>query len=419
MLAAALVEAGAAALEKAEERLGRLDAAAGDGDTGASMAAAARAVRVKLAEEEIASPIGMVVAAATAVSQVGGAMGAIGFMILDELRQAMEPSPATADGDQGPGAWLHRLFAAMEASVAEFGGASRGDKSILDAIGAAADATAEPGGDVGAVLARAAEGARLGAESTAAMRAKIGRAARAADRSVGTVDAGAEAFALVLETVSAAYGQLVACSPGGQALSDRGRPVGSGEATEAPGRWSVVLGSDDAGVEYRKAIKAQLEVDPRVSKIIELGPEPGEEQSYPDVAIEAGKLIRQGVATRGILLCGTGLGMAMTANKVPGVRAGTAHDSYSVERLVRSNDAQVLCLGQRVVGVEVAKRLAWEWLAYSFDSASKSAAKVDRIRAYEGALPETMANRDPLNDQQARDNGGNAPGKTGNERHRD
>ncbi len=84
-----------------------------------------------------------------------------------------------------------------------------------------------------------------------------------------------------------------------------------------------------------------------------------------------------------MLVCGTGLGVAIAANKVPGIRAVTAHDSYSVERSILSNDAQVLCLGQRVVGLELARRLAKEWLTYGFDPTSASAEKVAAIEGYD------------------------------------
>ena len=73
----------------------------------------------------------------------------------------------------------------------------------------------------------------------------------------------------------------------------------------------------------------------------------------------------------------------IAANKVRGVRAVTAHDSFSVERSVLSNDAQVLCMGERVVGLELARRLAREWLGYEFDPASASAAKVEAINKLE------------------------------------
>lgn len=84
------------------------------------------------------------------------------------------------------------------------------------------------------------------------------------------------------------------------------------------------------------------------------------------------------------MICGTGLGVAIAANKVKGVRAVTAHDLYSVQRSVLSNNAQVLCMGERVVGLELARALVKEWLGLEFDPQSSSAAKVDDIRAYEG-----------------------------------
>ncbi len=77
--------------------------------------------------------------------------------------------------------------------------------------------------------------------------------------------------------------------------------------------------------------------------------------------------------------------MAIAANKVKGIRAVTAHDSFSVERAVLSNNAQVLCMGERVIGIELARRLAKEWLGYVFDESSPSAAKVAAIHEVEGS----------------------------------
>ncbi|HEY0248248.1 MAG TPA: ribose-5-phosphate isomerase [Gryllotalpicola sp.] len=148
--------------------------------------------------------------------------------------------------------------------------------------------------------------------------------------------------------------------------------------------WRIVIGSDDAGVDYKEALKADLEADPRVASIVDVGVTGAEHTAYPHVAIEAAQLIADGKADRALLFCGTGLGVAISANKVPGIRAVTAHDSYSVERGVKSNDAQVLCMGQRVIGLELARRLAKEWLDYRFDPASPSDAKVQAIKDYEG-----------------------------------
>ena len=143
--------------------------------------------------------------------------------------------------------------------------------------------------------------------------------------------------------------------------------------------WRIVVGSDDAGVEYKEQLRRDLEADSRVACVIDVGVGTDEHTVYPHVAASAARLVQAGEADRALLVCGTGLGVAIAANKVAGIRAVTAHDSYSVERSVLSNDAQVLCMGQRVVGLELARRLAREWLDYRFDPRSSSAAKVAEI----------------------------------------
>lgn len=145
----------------------------------------------------------------------------------------------------------------------------------------------------------------------------------------------------------------------------------------------IVVGCDDAGLDYKEILKADLEADDRVAEVIDVGVRADQHTAYPHVAVEAGRLIADGSADRALLVCGTGLGVAISANKVPGVRAVTAHDSFSVERSVLSNNAQVLCFGQRVVGIELARRLAREWLAYTFDPTSSSAEKVAAIEEYD------------------------------------
>ncbi len=145
----------------------------------------------------------------------------------------------------------------------------------------------------------------------------------------------------------------------------------------------IAVGSDDAGLNYKEAIKADLEQDDRVAEVVDVGVGPDDETAYPHLAVSAAKLVADGSVDRALLVCGTGLGVAISANKVKGVRAVTAHDSYSVERSVLSNNAQVLCMGERVVGLELARRLAKEWLGYTFDPTSRSAEKVDAIGSYE------------------------------------
>ena len=120
----------------------------------------------------------------------------------------------------------------------------------------------------------------------------------------------------------------------------------------------LVIGSDDAGFDYKERIKADLLNNPLVADVVDVGVDADGHTNYPKIATTAAEKVAAGDADRAILICGTGLGVAIAANKVQGIRAVTAHDSFSVERSVLSNDAQVLCMGQRVVGIELARRLA-------------------------------------------------------------
>ncbi|MDA8291901.1 MAG: ribose-5-phosphate isomerase [Actinomycetota bacterium] len=145
----------------------------------------------------------------------------------------------------------------------------------------------------------------------------------------------------------------------------------------------IVVGSDDAGFEYKEALKAELQSSGLVASVEDVGVDADGHTPYPTVAIAAAERVAAGLADRALLVCGTGLGVAIAANKVPGIRAVTAHDSYSVERAVLSNNAQVLAIGQRVIGIELARRLVTEWLGYRFDASSPSAAKVQVLADYE------------------------------------
>jgi ribose 5-phosphate isomerase B len=149
----------------------------------------------------------------------------------------------------------------------------------------------------------------------------------------------------------------------------------------------IVVGSDDAGFDYKEILKKDLAGNDGVASVVDVGVDADGHTAYPHVAVDAARMVAAGEADRAILICGTGLGVAIAANKVPGIRAVTAHDSFSVERSILSNDAQVLCMGQRVVGVELARRLAKEWLGYEFDRSSASASKVQAICEYDGSAP--------------------------------
>lgn len=145
----------------------------------------------------------------------------------------------------------------------------------------------------------------------------------------------------------------------------------------------IAIGSDDAGDEYRAILKEQLKNDARVNSVIDVSDANKNSLNYPNIAFMVANLIQNSQADRGILICGTGMGMSISANKVSGIRAATAHDSYSVERSILSNNVQILCLGQRVIGAELAKRLVHEWLDYEFDEKSRSNEKIAEITEYE------------------------------------
>ena len=145
----------------------------------------------------------------------------------------------------------------------------------------------------------------------------------------------------------------------------------------------IVIGCDDAGFDYKEILKKDLEANDLVASLVDVGVDADGHTAYPRVAIAAAELVAAGEADRALLICGTGIGVAMAAGKVKGIRASVAHDSFSLERLVLSNNAQVLTLGQRVIGIEVARRLVREWLTYRFDETSASAEKVAVIDQYE------------------------------------
>lgn len=157
-----------------------------------------------------------------------------------------------------------------------------------------------------------------------------------------------------------------------------------------PDKYVIAVGADNAGADLKNALKRQLESDPRVAAVRDFGvPDANDDTAYPHVGLDVAEAVARGDARRGLLVCGTGIGMAITANKVPGIRATVAHDSYSVERSVLSNNCQVLTLGARVVGPELAKKLVDEWLGHEFDEGSASAAKVAVISDYEARSGKT------------------------------
>ena len=149
-------------------------------------------------------------------------------------------------------------------------------------------------------------------------------------------------------------------------------------------RYRMAVGSDDAGVNLKNFIRDQLGDDGRVELVIDFGVADADDKTpYPVICIKAAEAVARGEAHRAVLFGGTGLGEAISANKVEGIRAVVAHDPYSIERSILSNNCQVLCLGERVIAPELADRIVKQWLGYEFDTSSPSAAKVQVITDYE------------------------------------
>lgn len=142
----------------------------------------------------------------------------------------------------------------------------------------------------------------------------------------------------------------------------------------------IAIGCDEAAYALKIVLKDHLEK--LGYEVTDYGAEKGEVVLYPDVAAKVAKAVAAGEFERAVLTCGTGIGMAITANKIPGVRAAVCHDPFSAERARKSNNAQIICFGERVIGHELAKSLLTTWLESEF-SGGGSAPKVQRICDYE------------------------------------
>lgn len=142
----------------------------------------------------------------------------------------------------------------------------------------------------------------------------------------------------------------------------------------------IVIGCDEAAFDMKEAVHQRLKE--LQYDVIDVGVYDKNPSLYPDTAEKLCKEIVEGRAEKGILMCGTGIGMAITANKIPGIRAAVGHDVFSVERSRKSNNCQVLCMGARVIAIQSALMLMERWLQCEF-AGGASKAKVDRIREIE------------------------------------
>jgi ribose 5-phosphate isomerase B len=143
----------------------------------------------------------------------------------------------------------------------------------------------------------------------------------------------------------------------------------------------VALASDHAGFDLKEVVKAHLQA--RGHQVLDLGARDRTPSDYPDFAEAVGLALRAGPAERGIVVCGSGVGVAAAANKLPGVRAGLCHDGYSAHQGVEHDDMNVLALGARVVGESLALELVDIFLAARFDGAERHLRRLEKLKALE------------------------------------
>ena len=141
----------------------------------------------------------------------------------------------------------------------------------------------------------------------------------------------------------------------------------------------LAIAGDSAGEGLAKILAEHLKTTHEVSEISRT--EAGPDAFYANLSDRVANEVLQGKYDRAILVCGTGIGVCIAANKVPGIRAALTHDTYSAERAALSNNAQIITMGARVIGSELAKAIADAFLAQSFDENGRSASNVDAINA--------------------------------------
>ena len=139
----------------------------------------------------------------------------------------------------------------------------------------------------------------------------------------------------------------------------------------------VVVGADHNGRKLKDALAQHIRE--KGYTVVDLGVHSDEPMNYPEIAVKLAEAVRDGNYDRGILVCGTGAGMAIVANKVPGVRAACIHDPYTAERARASNDAQVVTFGSLVIGPSAAKKMIDIWLESEFEG-GRSLPKVEMIK---------------------------------------
>ena len=143
----------------------------------------------------------------------------------------------------------------------------------------------------------------------------------------------------------------------------------------------IVVGADHAGFDLKQILAEYLRH--RGHEVIDKGTDSDDSVDYPDFAEVVSKVVIAGQAERGVLVCGSGVGASVSANKIPGIRAGLCHDTYSARQGVEHDDMNILVLGARVIGVELARELVDNFLAAKFNGEERHRRRVEKIKALE------------------------------------
>lgn len=143
----------------------------------------------------------------------------------------------------------------------------------------------------------------------------------------------------------------------------------------------IAIGADHAGFRYKELVAADLEEWGH--EVLDLGTDGPEPVDYPDFAAAVAEAVRNDEAERGVVICGSAVGVCVTANKFPGIRAGVCHDTYSAHQGVEHDDMNVLCLGERIIGIEVAREVVRSFLEARFTDKVRHRRRLGKVLAVE------------------------------------
>lgn len=343
------------AIQDNKAYLGEVDGLIGDGDHGMNMNKGFTAFENRFRDVDITFTKGLDELGTILLSEIGGSMGPIYGTIF------MDAAEAGSDFDEIGVMELSQMLRAGLEGLHGIVEARLGDKTLVDVLTPAVEVMENSDLSLAETLINMKSVAEKGKESTKDMVAKFGRSSRLGERSRGVFDAGAVSCCIILNAI--ADGIL--------------------EHIQQRDNMKIAIGCDEAAYALKAEIMKHLDQKEDIT-YVDFGADAGELILYPDLAYKVAGEIAAGRFHRGILFCGTGIGMAICANKVAGIRAAVCHDPFSAERARKSNNAQILCMGERVIGVELAKYLVDIWLACDF-AGGGSTAKVERINELEKA----------------------------------